>query len=66
MEDREKLKHLMEHWIEHNREHADEFRQWADKANGFGESAVHDDIMEAVEHLNKANESLNKASKRWV
>ncbi len=64
MEDREKLRHLMEHWIEHNREHADEFHQWANKAKGFGESAVHDDIMEAVAHLNKASESLNRALQR--
>ncbi len=66
MEDRDKLKHLIGHWIEHNREHADEFQQWADKAKGFGESEVHDDIMEAVEQLKKVNASLNKASQSLV
>ena len=64
MEDRDKLKHLIEHWIEHNSDHADEFRQWADKAKGFGASGVSDDIMEAVEQLRNANESLDRASQK--
>ena len=64
MEDREKLQHLLEHWIEHNDEHGQEFREWADKAREFGEAEVHDDILQAVEQLKKASESLGRASKR--
>ena len=62
MEEQEKLKHLLEHWIEHNEEHAEEFRQWARRAEGFGAFTVHQNILEAVSQLEKANEFLNKAS----
>ncbi len=64
MEDRDKLEHLIEHWIEHNEEHAAEFRQWADKAEEFGEAAVHDEIMEAANQLQMANETLGAALKK--
>ncbi len=63
MDDREKLKHLLEHWIEHNAEHAEEFREWAVKAKDLGETAVSDKIIEAANHLEKANEIMGEASK---
>ena len=64
MEDREKLQHLLGHWIEHNDEHGREFREWADKAKDFGEAEVRDDILRAVEQLKNASESLVRASDR--
>jgi len=64
MEDRDKLEHLLEHWIEHNEEHAEEFRQWASKAEQLGETAVHDEIMEAANQLQMANEALGTALKK--
>jgi len=60
-DERRKLKILLDHWIEHNKEHGEEFSQWAEKAKGFGEAKVHDDILEAVQQMSKANESLLKA-----
>ncbi len=62
MEDKEKLKHLLEHWIEHNEEHAAEFQQWADKAKSLDAAAVYDEIQEAANLLQQANEALTKAS----
>ena len=64
MEEREKLKHLLEHWIEHNEEHATEFREWATKAKSLGETAVSDQILEAANQLEKANEFLGNASEK--
>ena len=64
MEDMDKLEHLLEHWIEHNEEHAAEFSQWAVKANDFGEATVHDEIMEAANQLQMANEALGTALKK--
>jgi uncharacterized coiled-coil DUF342 family protein len=64
MEAREKLQHLLGHWIEHNDEHGQEFREWADKAREFGEDQVRDDILQAVEQLKNASESLGRASER--
>ena len=63
MDDKEKLRVLLLHWIEHNDEHKDEFEQWAEKAKGFGAASIHDDIMEAVKHLGEASSHLSKASK---
>lgn len=36
-QEKEKLKVLLDHWIEHNKEHADEFREWAEKAKNLSE-----------------------------
>ncbi len=63
MEDREKLKHLLKHWAEHNDEHVAEFRQWAVKARDLNEEAVSDEIVAAANQLEKANEFLDRASK---
>ena len=60
-DDRSKLEILLGHWIDHNREHAGEFSGWASKAKEFGKAIVHDEILEAVQHMNGANESLHKA-----
>ena len=60
-EDREKLKHLLHHWAEHNEEHCEKYKEWAQKAKEFGDIKVHDTIMEAVRSTDKTNESLRAA-----
>jgi hypothetical protein len=62
--DMEKLQILVGHWIEHNEEHAREFRKWAERAKSSGGIAVHDDILNAIEKLRDANEHLRKALDR--
>ena len=62
MDDREKLRILVDHWIEHNREHAEEFQEWAGKARDFEEQAAGDDILEAAARLEEANEFLLRAA----
>lgn len=62
--DMEKLQVLINHWIEHNEEHADEFRKWAERAKASGNEAIYDDILKAVEKLHDANENLRAALKR--
>ncbi len=59
----ENLSHLIEHWIEHNESHIQSFREWAQKAkkDGFLEAA--EDILEAANKVEEANELLNKARK---
>ncbi len=56
MNDQEKLRVLIPHWIEHNNEHAGEFRRWAEQA---GDAAP--DILAAAEAIARANESLATA-----
>jgi len=59
--DQDKLRMLLPHWIEHNAEHADEFRSWAQKARVAGEAEAADEIDDAAEKLARVNESLNAA-----
>ncbi len=62
-EEKEKLSLLLVYWIEHNKEHAQDFKRWAEKARGFDEigTAVYEAINEAVEHMEEVNECLFKA-----
>jgi hypothetical protein len=56
MKEIEKLRVLLSHWIEHNQEHADEFRRWADKA---GDAAP--DVLAAAERMGQVNQALAAA-----
>ncbi|MGB2841777.1 MAG: hypothetical protein WBC40_04785 [Halobacteriota archaeon] len=62
-DEQEKLRLLLVYWIEHNKEHAQDFKRWAEKAKGFDEigTGVYEAIMEAVEHMEEVNECLFKA-----
>ena len=62
--EKEKLKILLNHWIEHNTEHAQEYAEWAEKAKGFGQAEVYDEIMQAVQQMNTMNGNLQKALER--
>lgn len=59
-----KLMVLLEYWVKHNSEHGEEFRDWAQKAGDFGETAVRDGLMAAAEEMDRANESLGQALDR--
>jgi hypothetical protein len=56
MNELEKLRVLIPHWIEHNLEHASEFRKWGEQA---GEAAPQ--ILAAADNLNQANTALEAA-----
>jgi hypothetical protein len=56
MDDRDKLRVLIPHWIEHNEEHAAEFERWA----GAVESAS-SEIRAAAEAIKHANDALTTA-----
>jgi hypothetical protein len=59
--EREKIKILINHWIEHNKEHSQEFKEWAEKAKGLGEAEVCDDLLEAAQVVDQANVPLLRA-----
>jgi hypothetical protein len=59
--DEAKLRALLPHWIEHNGEHAAEFRAWAEKARAAGWQEVADEIDIAAKELGWVNESLGAA-----
>ena len=56
----EKLIALIDYWIEHNREHEQEFRDWADRAaSSSGEVAQR--LQEAAARMAEASECLEKS-----
>jgi hypothetical protein len=56
MSEVDKLRVLLPHWIAHNGEHAEEFREWAGRA---GAAAGH--ILAAAELVEEANAHLEQA-----
>ncbi len=63
-QDRDKLKTLLHYWVEHNREHCQEFREWADKARSFGEGEVGEEMLQAAQEMDKASGLLSQSLKR--
>ncbi len=64
--EREKIKILLKHWIEHNKEHSQQFREWAEKAKGIGEPQTCEDILEAAQEMDKASDALLRALRALV
>jgi len=56
MNELEKLRVLIPHWIEHNQEHANEFRKWAEQG---GDAAP--EILAAADNLKQASTALEIA-----
>jgi hypothetical protein len=56
MNNTDKLRVLIPHWIEHNQEHMEEFKRWAENA---GNAAS--DLQSAVEALEQVNLKLSTA-----
>ena len=65
MDDKElkKLEILLEHWVEHNEEHAGEFREWAEKSKDLSGGTVAQKINSAADYMIVANSSLQEAMK---
>ena len=59
---KDKLNKLLEYWIEHNKEHGEEFREWADKA-GSVKSGVSQLLQDAAGRMDEATDCLEKAKK---
>ncbi len=56
----EKLKILLDYWIEHNSEHEQEFRDWADKA-ASSSTEVAKQLREAAAKTAAVSDELTKA-----
>ena len=56
MEEKDKLRMLIPHWIAHNKEHANEFHDWATRSD-----VVSADILAAADAIVLANELLLSA-----
>ncbi len=62
--ERAKLLTLLNYWIEHSQEHSQEFKDWADKLKGLGETATGEELRQAAGEMDKAGESLSQALRR--
>lgn len=56
----EKLQILLDYWIEHNSEHEEEFRDWADKVVSLS-SEVAQQLQKAATKMAAASDELMKA-----
>ena len=63
-DEKAKLRTLLNYWIKHNKEHSQEFREWAGKVKGSGEDETYDELLQAAREMDKASESLLQALKR--
>ena len=55
----DKLRLLLPHWIEHTGEHAEEFRDWAERVE-----SVHVSLMAAAKYPEEANQPLHEAAEQ--
>ena len=60
-EETAKLKTLLNYWIEHNREHSQEFKEWADRVKALGAVETSKEMLQAVREMDKASECLVRA-----
>jgi hypothetical protein len=61
MDNVEKLRVMLQHWIEHNKGHVEEFEKWRETMTEEGKSSVADHITEAVKLMATVNAQLGKA-----
>ena len=57
----EKIRILLRHWIEHNKEHSQEFREWAGKAQVAGETMSSENMILAAQEMDQASVFLSRA-----
>ena len=59
--DTEKLQMLLDHWLQHNKDHGAEYQKWAKVARQAGLSDTAELIEQAVASLKDADTALVKA-----
>ncbi len=60
----EKLVKLMDHWIQHNDHHAEDYRKWAQEARGNGQTAVAELLESAAELTDTISKRFEEAGKQ--
>jgi len=63
MNEMQKLKHLLHHWQHHNDEHAEVYRQWADKSLNFDNEELSKVLGKLYHETKKMNGLFEKAMK---
>ncbi|MFH1090027.1 MAG: hypothetical protein V1742_00510 [Pseudomonadota bacterium] len=60
--DMDKLAHLLEHWQEHNNDHAANYRSWADKAEESGKTEASGLLRQAANVTDQVTEIFTRAA----
>lgn len=63
MDDISKLQHLLEHWAEHNIEHARTYLDWSKKAKALGKSELSAILGQIADETEKLDGLFKKAEK---
>ena len=63
-DERAKMKTLLSYLVEHNQEHAQEIREWANKASIMGEVGLADEMLQAARAMDNASVLLYQSLKR--
>ena len=61
MDNVEKLRVMLQHWIEHNKGHMEEFEKWRATMTGEGKTSLAGHIAKALEMMAGMNEELHQA-----
>jgi ABC-type multidrug transport system ATPase subunit len=64
MPEMEKLRILLEHWMEHNHEHAETYIQWAEKAESGGNAALAEMLKKIAGETKKIDSLFEQARKK--
>jgi hypothetical protein len=61
MNEMERLRHLLSHWMEHNVEHARTYAEWADKAQAEGNERLSGILRSIASETEKMNGLFREA-----
>jgi len=64
MNELDKLKYLLFHWKEHNDEHAETYRQWAEKAATLGNNELSEVLGKLCDETKKMNRLFEEAMRK--
>ena len=64
MNDIEKLRVMLPHWIEHNSGHGREYAKWPEQMDSSGESAIAELLRSAEKSLQDADTALKEAHEK--
>lgn len=63
MKDLDKLKHLLQHWIEHNNDHVKTYEEWASKSEELGQKDLAVILGRIADETKKLESLFQQASK---
>jgi hypothetical protein len=61
MDNLEKLRIMLQHWIEHNKGHVEEFEKWQKLMDSEGKTSLASSISRSIGLMDQVNSELHKA-----